>query len=261
MTDLAGRLVVVTGAAQGIGREVASRVAAAGAEVVLLDRNFAGIQETAELLPDGALRGLYQVDLAEPDELRRVGSRVAAMGVEGLVNVAGVGKLSPFLELTTEQWRSTLDINLTGTFVLCQVFGVSMVERGGGRIVNISSISGKTGSAETADYCASKAGVISLTQSCARALGGSGVTVNAVCPGLVWTPMWAQTGTWMAQHVPAYAGLSAEETFQSVVRALTPLQRPTTTQDVAAMVVYLLSPAAAAITGQAINVDGGIEVH
>ena len=138
-----------------------------------------------------------------------------------------------------------------------------MAGRGSGRIVNMASIAGKRGGANLADYCASKAAVIALTQSAAAALGPQGVTVNAVCPGLVWTPMWEATGSWVAANTPALAeaGASNHDAFMATVKASTPLQRPTGVDDIAAAVRFLLSADASLITGQAMNVDGGIEVH
>jgi NAD(P)-dependent dehydrogenase (short-subunit alcohol dehydrogenase family) len=179
------------------------------------------------------------------------------------VNVAGIGIMSQFGELDLGQWERTFAINVTAPFLLCQSIGSAMAARGAGRIVNMASIAGKRGGENLADYCASKAAVISLTQSAAAALGPSGVTVNAVCPGLVWTPMWEATGAWIAKNNPAMAeaGASNHDAFMAAVKASTPLQRPTGVEDIAAAVWFLLSEDSTLITGQAINVDGGIEVH
>jgi NAD(P)-dependent dehydrogenase (short-subunit alcohol dehydrogenase family) len=262
MARFTDRHIMVTGSAQGIGRAVALRLADEGATLTLLDRR--GLADVAQQVTDrgGVLHAAITVDVTETAELLAESHRAdATRPLDGLVNVAGVGVCAQFLDLDVARWRRTIDVNLTAVFALCQAVGRSMAERGRGRIVNMASISGKTGSEILADYCASKAGVISLTQSAARALGPSGVAVNAVCPGLVWTPMWRETATWMGRNNPQLEGLSPEEVYQSVVESMTPTRQPTTAEDIAATVAFLLSDEAGSITGQAINVDGGIEVH
>lgn len=177
MTMLAGQHIFVTGAAQGIGRAVARRLAAGGATLTLLDRSGDGLEDTAKLITDSGGTP-PSCALADVTDTSAVIAALAAADdrspLDGLVNVAGVGLCAQFLDLGLEQWRTTLDVNLTATFVLCQEAGRRMAGRGAGRIINMASIAGKAGSEILADYCASKAGVISLTQSAARALGPSG---------------------------------------------------------------------------------------
>lgn len=261
---MTGRRVVVTGAAQGIGRAVADRLAADGERLVLVDRLADRLDETArELASGGADVELFVCDLAEPDAVRALAADLEREPVDALVNVAGIGIMSQFDDLSLDQWERTFAINVTAPFLLCQAIGAAMAQRGRGRIVNMASIAGKRGGENLADYCASKAAVISLTQSAASALGAHGITVNAVCPGLVWTPMWEATGAWIASHTPAMveSHASGHDAFLSTVAASTPLQRPTRVEDIAAAVRFLLSDDAELITGQALNVDGGIEVH
>ncbi|MBM9469055.1 SDR family NAD(P)-dependent oxidoreductase [Nakamurella leprariae] len=263
---MSGRRIVVTGAAQGIGKAVATRLAEDGENLVLVDRKEAELQATAAEL-DALSRGTVATrvaDLLELDKLPALADEIDDEApIDGLINVAGVGLMSVFAELDLAQWQRTFDINVTATFLLGRAVGERMAPRGSGRIVNMASIAGKRGSAALADYCASKAAVISLTQSMASVYGPHGVTVNAICPGLVWTPMWEVTGAWLAENVPAMkdAGLSNHDAFMASVKAQTPLQRPTKVEDIAAMVRFLLSPDANLVTGQALNVDGGIEVH
>lgn len=259
----AGRPVAVTGAAQGIGAAVAERLAADGYPLVLIDRQAERLDEVAERVrgASGVEVSTRVCDLAVTDEVKALAETL--LEVDGLVNVAGIGLMSQFAELSVEQWQKTFAINVTATFILSRRIGEAMAARGGGRIVNMASIAGKRGSANLADYCASKAAVISLTQSAAAALGPRGVTVNAVCPGLVWTPMWEETGRWVAANTAelAASGASNHDAFLATVQASTPLQQPTRVEDIAAAVRFLLSEDAAHITGQALNVDGGIEVH
>ncbi|HEY9522710.1 MAG TPA: SDR family NAD(P)-dependent oxidoreductase [Thermopolyspora sp.] len=266
MERLVGQHVLVTGSARGIGRAVALRLAGEGAALTLLDRRAEELAEVVEQINErgGTVVASPTADVTDtPGLLATIEAADSARPLDGMVNVAGIGLCAQFLDLEIEQWRRTLDVNLTAVFVTCQAIGRRMAARGRGRIVNMASISGKAGSEILADYCASKAGLISLTQSAARALGPAGVTVNAVCPGLVWTPMWRETATWMGSNNPQFAAadLAPEEVYGAVVEAMTPMKRPTTVEDIAATVAFLLSEDARMITGQAINVDGGIEVH
>lgn len=259
----APRTIAVTGAAQGIGAAVAERIAASGDALVLIDRQADRLDEVAARLraASGVEVSIRVADLADADEV--VALAETLLEVDGLVNVAGIGLMSQFAELTLEQWQTTFAVNVTALFLLTRRIGEAMAARGAGRIVNMASIAGKRGSANLADYCASKAAVISLTQSAAAALGPRGVTVNAVCPGLVWTPMWEETGRWVAANTASLAasGASNHDAFLATVQASTPLQQPTRVEDIAAAVRFLLSDDASHITGQALNVDGGIEVH
>jgi meso-butanediol dehydrogenase/(S,S)-butanediol dehydrogenase/diacetyl reductase len=256
------RTIAVTGAAQGIGQAVANRLAADGENLILIDRQASLLDDVAARLRSGGVSVETRVcDLSVSAEVMALADSLQM--VDGLVNVAGIGLMSQFTELGLEQWEKTFAINVTATFLLSQQVGSAMASRGKGSIVNMASIAGKRGSSNLADYCASKAAVISLTQSAAAAFGPQGITVNAVCPGLVWTPMWEATGSWLAAHTPGMAdiGASNHDAFMAAVVSTTPLQRPTRVEDVAAVVHFLLSSDASLITGQALNVDGGIEVH
>jgi sorbitol-6-phosphate 2-dehydrogenase len=173
------------------------------------------------------------------------------------VNNAGISRIIPFLECSDELWDLTLRVNLTGTFIGCQVALRQMLPRRRGVILNMSSQSGKAGNSHYAAYCASKFGIIGLTQSLALEFAADGIRVNALCPGVVFTSLWDE------QHVGAYGrkrGLQAEE-VRPYLESKIPLGRLCTPEDVAQTAVFLASDAAAYITGQAINVSGGSIMH
>jgi NAD(P)-dependent dehydrogenase (short-subunit alcohol dehydrogenase family) len=266
MYNFTGKVALVTGAAQGIGREVALRLASEGANVALVDVQEEGLAETARLIHEAGAEALaIKTDVTDS---RAVHAAVeSALGkfecIDFLVNVAGVGICNLFLDVPEDDWDRTLNVNLKGTFLMCQTIGRHMAGRSQGRIVNMASIAGKSGSETLVPYSTSKGGVILLTQSVARALAPFRINVNAVCPGLVWTPMWRTTATWIGAHDPRFQGqnLAPEQIYAAVVQAMTPLAEPTTTGDIAAAVAFLLSDEARMITGQALNVDGGIEFH
>lgn len=258
------KVAVVTGAAQGIGAAVALRLADEGVNLVLADIKPA--EETALAARAKGVRALIvRTDVRERAQVQDLMDKaLAEFGqIDQLVNVAGVGICNALVDVTDEDWDRTMDINAKGTFLTCQLIGQYMAKRRQGRIVNISSIAGKSGSENLVPYCASKGAVIVLTQSMAKALGPAGINVNAVCPGLVWTPMWRSTATWISNNSPAYAGkeVTPEEVYENAVMLSTPLRKPTTPEDIAATVAFLLSDEAKMITGQAINVCGGIQVH
>jgi NAD(P)-dependent dehydrogenase (short-subunit alcohol dehydrogenase family) len=162
---------------------------------------------------------------------------------------------------TEEDWERPIQVNLKGTFLCSQAVAKEMIPRKKGRIVNISSISGKSGEEFIGPYCASKFGVIGLTQALAKELARFSINVNAVCPGYIWTPMWAEMAKWLKDSFPALAGRTPQEIFEHRVKSVTPLRRPQTAEDIANLVAFLVSDQASNITGQAINVDGGAVMH
>jgi NAD(P)-dependent dehydrogenase (short-subunit alcohol dehydrogenase family) len=266
MYDFKGKTAMVTGAAMGIGKEVALRLAEEGANLALVDIAVDGLKETAREAVASHVEVLNVVaDVKErEDVVKALDATIDKFGcVDFLVNVAGVGVCNQFFDVTDEEWDRTIDVNLKGTFLFCQVIGRHMADRQQGRIINIASIVGKTGNEILVPYCASKGGVILLTQSVSRSLAPFGIRVNSICPGLVWTPMWSETASWIGKNDPNFRGkdLSPEEVYTACAKGQIPLGIPTTTKDVAASVAFLLSDEASSITGQAVNVDGGIEVH
>ena len=248
MPRFENRTVVVTGAGGGIGKGIAARFAAEGATLVLADRSEA-VHEAAEEL--GAVG--VQADITAPDDVARVFD--AAERVDVLVNNAGVITISKLEELTLEDWDRVLRVNTTGAFLCCQAAAARMrAQGGGGRILNAASGQARQGFIFTPHYAASKFGVVGLTQSLAKELAKDQITVNAYCPGIVGSEMWSyndrEWGRLLGDYKP---GELMDEWIAGI-----PLGRAGTNDDVASLLLFLASEDAAYITGQTINVDGGM---
>jgi NAD(P)-dependent dehydrogenase (short-subunit alcohol dehydrogenase family) len=236
--------VMVTGASLGIGRAVALAAAAAGAEVVLGARGRAGLEAVAsEVAGAGGRAMVLPFDAGDP---AAIAAALAAAGpLDGLVNNAGSVTREPFLEATEAEIDRILALNVKGATLVAQAAARGMVAGGrGGSIVNIASVAGLVGARNRSVYAASKHAVMGLTRAMALELGPHGVRVNAVCPGLVNTPLAAD--------------LMADPGFVAATRARIPLGRIMEPEDVAGPVVFLLCAAAAGITGIALPVDGGV---
>jgi meso-butanediol dehydrogenase/(S,S)-butanediol dehydrogenase/diacetyl reductase len=255
---LAGLRGFITGAGAGIGRAIALEMVREGADLYMTDLNGAAAERTAvearELRPEARL-------WAAPLDVR-VASAIAARleeaverlgGLELAVNNAGVSSMRRVVDLTEEDWDFNMDVNAKGVFLCCQAEVRSMLRRGsGGSIVNIASMAGKKAAPFLAHYSASKFAVIGFTQALALEMAAEGIRVNAVCPGYVRTSMQEREVVWEAQ----LRGITPEEVLADYVRAI-PLGRLEEPEDVARVVVFLLSDRAAYMTGQAINVTGG----
>ena len=223
--------------------------------------DWQGLKRVAEEVAGLGVRALsVRVDVTDPQLVQgMVDATLAEFGrLDILVNNAGAGPgVGPVTSIDHAAWRKTVEVNLTGTFLCCQAALEPMIAAGrGGRIVNIASIAGKTPMMYIAPYNASKAGVISLTQTLALEVAAFGITVNAVCPGNVDTDLLRAE----CEFVASMEGITPEEVRQRYIDE-TPLKRLGRPEDVAAVVGFLVSSAADFITGQAINVDGGIEFH
>ncbi len=269
---LSDRVAIVTGSGQGIGKAVALRLAREGADLVVAEINGEAAERTAqELVALGRRARALPVNIASPAAIRSLVDQVVVQfgRIDILVNAAGVAQTKPFLELTEGDWDRVVDTNLKGTVFCMQAVGRQMVrqvppevmaqgraQRSYGKIVNFSSISGRRGRSVQMAYAASKAAIISVTQSAALAFSPYNINVNAVCPGVVPTPMWEQIDRDRGRITGAKPGESMKAFIEKV-----PLQRAGTPEDVAGAVAFLCSVDADYITGQTLNVDGGFEMN
>ena len=268
-----GKVAIITGAGQGIGRGVAKRFTQEGARVVVAEFNKINAEEVAHELSALGVEALaYPVDISDAEWVQQmVTDVVAAFGhIDILVNNAGLSRPMPLFDLTLESWEPVIKVNLNGLFFTLQAVAKQMVAQipeavrqaglapqSYGKIVNFSSVAGRSGRPYDAAYSATKWGVISITQSAASYLAPYNINVNAVCPGLVPTPMWDNIDKVQGQQ---RQGMQPGEWMQKSIESI-PLKRPAAPEDIAAAVSFLCSDDADYITGQSLNVDGGIEMN
>ena len=258
MGQLDGRTVLITGAARGIGAACARRLAAEGARLVLADLD-AGVDKIATELGQIAVRGdvTRRADIGRiVDEPYRRWGRL-----DVLFNNAGVIRLQPMLDVTEEEWDRVMAVNLRAVFFVLQAASRRMLQQGlipgselRGKLIQTASIASyRGGNHLMTPYSASKAGVVSLTRSAAQALASERITSNCVCPGAVETAMWEQ----IDKEWGALEGLGPGEAWKRRIRGI-PLGRPERPEDVANVVAFLAGPDSDYMTGQALNVDGGL---
>jgi 2-hydroxycyclohexanecarboxyl-CoA dehydrogenase len=241
---LSGKVVLITGAGRGMGQAMAERLAAEGARVAVTDIDGDSAVAAAKAL-DGAAG--FRLDITAAAEVTaRITEIAEALGpIDALVNNAGWDRLSPFLDTDEDLWDRIIDINLRGPIRMTKAVLPGMVERGGGRIVNISSDAGRVGSTGEAVYSACKAGIIGFTKTVAREMARHGITVNAVCPGPTDTPLLQGM---VGDH---------EKLIESLKRGI-PLGRLGQPDDIAGAVAFIVSDDASFITGQTLSVSGGL---
>ena len=259
MGRLTGRTVLITGAARGIGAACARRLAADGAKLVLADLDGAGAEKLAAELGQVAVRA----DVTRPEDIDRiVDEPYRRWGrLDVLFNNAGVIRVQPMLEVTGEEWERVMDVNLRAVFFVLQAVARRMLDQDlmpeselRGKLIQTASIASyRGGNHLMTPYSASKAGVVSVTRSAAQVLAPHRITSNCVCPGAVETAMWEQ----IDREWGALEGLGQGEAWKRRIRNI-PLGRPERAEDVAGVVAFLAGPDSDYMTGQALNVDGGI---
>jgi NAD(P)-dependent dehydrogenase (short-subunit alcohol dehydrogenase family) len=251
----APRRAFVTGGGRGIGQDIALRFANAGIDVAVAARSRSEIEEVASLVESTGRRAVaVTLDVANPDDVRRAFAEARAQlgPFDILVNNAGIAKSALVWRTDDELWRSILDINLSGTFYCMREALPDMLERGWGRIVNVASIAGKIGAPYISAYTASKHGVIGLTRAAALDVATRGVTINAICPGYVDTPMTDFSVDTIMEKTRVDA-----ESARNRLRAMSPQNRIFSVEEVSYIALMLVSDEARGINGQAINLDGG----
>lgn len=243
--DLNGKVAVVTGAGSGIGRSIAITLAEAGAQVAVCDlfgeRAEAVVEEIKSL---GEEAKAYPVDVADFGQVKNTCEEIEQTfnGLHILVNNAGITRDNLLLRMSEDDFDRVIAVNLKGAFNWTKAACRGMIKRGWGRIINISSVIGQMGNAGQANYAAAKAGLLGFTKSVARELAGKAITVNAVAPGFITTPMTEKL----------------DEKTKALYLQTIPLKRAGTPEDVAAVCLFLASDEASYITGQIIRVDGGM---
>lgn len=253
---LKGKAALITGAGRGIGGAIADAFAAQGAALCLLDLDEPAAAEAASRAREKGVDAFAQMgDVTDADAVARVveAAQQRFGRIDILVNNAGIFQAARFLDYSLEDWRRMMEINVTGTFLCTQAVLRGMVPAGGGKIINMSSIAGKSGAAYTSAYNASKHAVIGLTRCVALEMAEHGINVNAICPGLVDTDLFDG----LLLEVGALRGFSDGETLRKAMLKSVPLGRMIRPSEVADLAVFLASPESDGMTGQAITLSGG----
>jgi NAD(P)-dependent dehydrogenase (short-subunit alcohol dehydrogenase family) len=254
MIDLAGHVSIITGAGAGLGRGAAIGLAAAGADVGLIDINPDGLNETARQIRAQSARGSVRTYPADVSSGASVADAFGGIrkdfpgGIDSVVNVAGVEFFKDFNDVTDADWERQIAVNLKSVFLCAQQVARLMQKRGGGSIVNTASVQAFATTGRTAPYAAAKAGIIGMSRDLARDLGPQSIRVNTICPGCIHSPMLDRS----------YATAEERERGLATLAAVLPLRRVGQPSDFANLVVFLVSPMASYITGQTIAIDGGM---
>jgi NAD(P)-dependent dehydrogenase (short-subunit alcohol dehydrogenase family) len=259
---LSGKVAVVTGGGSGIGRGIALCMAQEGANLAIPDIQEADAQGVArEIQALGREALAMRCDVTKEAEIQATLERIKAElgGIDILVNNAGLASPPgmPFTSNSEDDWDRTFAVNVKSVFLMCKAIAPYFIARRAGRIINIASIAGPLASLTMPPYSVAKGGVITFTRIVAKELAPHGVTVNAICPGILWTEFWQKLAQHIADTNPAYQGMTARQVFENRVAALVPLKSEQTPEDIGWAAVFLASDHARCITGQALMVDGG----
>lgn len=252
MKRLEGKIALVTGGARGIGRAICEAYVAEGTRVAVADLLAAEAEETAAALGENAMA--VTMDVTDPASIADGAAAVEACwgGIDILVNNAGIFNMASIDKITPEDYRRQFDVNVAGTIFAIQAVAPVMKRRGGGAIVNFSSQAGRRGEPNITIYCATKAAVISVTQSLALELAKDNIRVNAIAPGVIDTPMWDIVDAKFAEYENKPLGQKKREVGEAV-----PLGRMGAPADIVGPCVFLASDEARYVTAQTLNVDGG----
>ncbi len=256
---LKDKTAIITGAGRGIGRGIALRLAREGCNIIIADLNFRNaINVAKEVKTSGRESLAIKVNVAVAAQVKKMVDKTIEKfrRIDILVNNAGITIPAPIEKLTEEIWDRTININLKGTYLCSREVAKYMIKKKRGKIINISSKSGKSGGLWLSAYCASKFGVIGFTQSLALDLASCKINVNAVCPGIIFTPQWEKLDLAYARKLKIPAGRVRDYYVKKI-----PLGREATAEDVANIVLFLASKESDYMTGQAINVTGGQEMR
>ena len=259
---LEGKVAIVTGGGSGIGRGIALAMAQEGARISIPDIQADNAEKVV-----GEVKGIGREAIAMRTDVTRAADLAAmfertreAFGhVDILVNNAGAASAPgmPFTNNSEEDWDRTFAVNVKSIFLSCKAIAPYFIERRQGRIINIASIAGPLAAVTMPPYSVAKGGVITFTRVLAKELAPHGVTVNAICPGVLWTAFWQGLAAHIAETNPAFKGMTARQVFDKRVADVIPMKVEQTPEDIGWAAVFLASDQARYITGQALNVDGG----
>ena len=265
--DVTDKVAIVTGGGRGIGRGIALALARNGADVVIAEIIEENGRKTASEVSELGRKSLaIAVDVTDQGSVDRLVPEVLDQfdQIDILVNNAGIIGAPGWEQhegTNQEDWDLVYEVNVKGVARVTDVVAPHMKERRSGKIVNIASVAARQGNPRNPAYNVSKAGVVSLTQAYALELAPYNINVNAVCPGLIWTPMWERIASRSIMTLEGARGLSRREVFERGVKERIPLGREQTPQDIGNLATFLASDSASAVTGQSINVDGGARMN